>query len=235
MAHDARMRPWISLLVLCWPLTALFAAPAPTPSSLRVYRCVGSDGSVALQDAPCRSGKQEVRDLQRPQDPPPRQVSSDDGIATAPATRGIEREVRYVQVQPPQPMYQCTADDGHTYVSDSNEGNPRWVPVWTSAWLPGRGRPWPGGLPALPPVRGETTGMRGSGVVVGRTVDVPAGNVLVRDTCQPLPPQEVCARLRDQRWTLISRYNSALQSERDAISREQRGIDARLGRDCGGS
>jgi hypothetical protein len=49
-----------------------------------------------------------------------------------------------------------------------------------------------------------------------------------------LPPQEVCARLRDQRWELDRRYNSALQGERQAITREQRGIDARLDQDCGG-
>jgi len=33
---------------------------------------------------------------------------------------------------------------------------------------------------------------------------------------------------------LVRRYNSALQSERQALTREQRGIEARLGRDCGG-
>ena len=64
------------------------------------------------------------------------------------------------------------------------------------------------------------------------TVTVPAGSVLVRDSCHALPPQEVCARLRDRRWELDRRYNSALQSERTDISNEQRGIDARLSRDC---
>ena len=54
--------------------------------------------------------------------------------------------------------------------------------------------------------------------------------MLVRDSCHALPPQEVCARLRDRRWELDRRYNSALQSERTAISNEQRGIDARLSR-----
>jgi hypothetical protein len=63
-------------------------------------------------------------------------------------------------------------------------------------------------------------------------VVVPAGNVLVRDQCNPLPASEVCSILRDRRWELVRRYNSALQSERDAISREQRGVDARLDRDC---
>ncbi|PPT53531.1 hypothetical protein XarbCFBP8150_21590, partial [Xanthomonas arboricola] len=40
--------------------------------NVRIYRCVSSTGTVALQDAPCSSGRQQVLDLQRPQDPPPR-------------------------------------------------------------------------------------------------------------------------------------------------------------------
>lgn len=59
------------------------------------------------------------------------------------------------------------------------------------------------------------------------------GSQLVRDECHPLPQQEVCARLRDQRWAGDRRYNSALQSERTRITEEQRVIDARLNADCG--
>ncbi len=233
MAHDAGMRLLIALLVACWPLAAATATPAA--DALRVYRCVGSDGTVALQDRPCHAGRQQVLDLQRPKDPPARQPRSDDSVVPAPHDGEVVREIRYVQVQPPQPMYECLAPDGERYVSDSSEGNPRWVPVWTSAWLPGGQRPWPG-RHGLPPVRGEALAGAGStSVVMGRTIEVPAGNVLVRDPCQPLPPQETCARLRDQRWALIRRYNSALQGERDALSREQRGLDARLDKDCGGT
>ena len=57
----------------------------------------------------------------------------------------------------------------------------------------------------------------------------PAGT----DSCHALPPQEVCARLRDRRWELIRRYNSALQSERRVINTERRRLDARLANDCG--
>lgn len=59
------------------------------------------------------------------------------------------------------------------------------------------------------------------------------GSQLVRDECHRLPQQEVCSRLRDQRWAGDRRYNSALQSERAQITREQRVIDARLNADCG--
>ncbi|KLD78522.1 hypothetical protein Y886_09775, partial [Xanthomonas hyacinthi DSM 19077] len=72
-------------------------------------------------------------------------------------------------------------------------------------------------------------------VYPGAGVVLPAGSTLLRDTCNALPAQEVCARLGDRRWELIRRYNSALQSERRALETEQRGIDARIDRDCGGS
>src|SRR5690606_8908296 len=34
----------------------------------------------------------------------------------------------------PAPMYECTTPDNDTYTSDSPEGNPRWVPMWTLGW-----------------------------------------------------------------------------------------------------
>jgi hypothetical protein len=259
--------PWLILLLLCG------SAPlaAQDTGSVRIYRCVGSTGAVSLQDAPCRDGRQEVREMQRPRDPAPRVVRSDRDPAT-PAAAPAGREVRYVHVQPPQPIYECIRDDGSRYTSDTSEGNPRWVSVWTSAWLPGRGpggghgggHPGPRPLPPIMPMgsgsgsvasSGGSLTVSGGGSRVGgsltvgggsaqwqsegsaypgtyQDVVIPAGNVLVRDQCHPLPANEVCSILRDRRWELGRRYNSALQGERDAINREQRGIDARLDRDC---
>ncbi|WP_312709760.1 DUF4124 domain-containing protein [Stenotrophomonas sp.] len=222
-------------LALLLPLSALAA------DDVRVYRCVGSNGAVALQDKPCSSGRQEVRDMQRPKDPPARVVSTEATPQERTDTPTLrEREVRHVYVQPPQPMYECVAEDGSRYTSDSNEGNPRWVTVWGNVWYP-RGRPGPGYSPppGPRPAAGNSIGPPIGGTVPDRRpppvgFSLPAGNVLVRDTCTPLPAQEVCSRLRDRRWELDRRYNSALQSERTAITTEQRGIDARLGRDCGG-
>ncbi|HGK7304494.1 MULTISPECIES: DUF4124 domain-containing protein [Stenotrophomonas] len=231
------LRPALCL-ALSMPVVA-FAA-----DDVRVYRCVGSNGAVALQDKPCSSGRQEVRDLQRPRDPPPRTVSTDTPPPTPAATPDMGvREVRHVYIQPPQPMYECVRDDGSRYTSDNNEGNPRWVPVWTTVWY----GPGPHGGPRpRPPGPGPGGGAIGigpppgaAGIPVHRPppgygVNVPGGNVLVRDACSLLPPREVCSRLRDRRWELDRRYNSALQSERTAISNEQRGIDARLSQDCSG-
>ena len=210
--------PLLGLLTLL-PLAAR-AAAEPPPDNVRVYRCVASNGVVSLQDAPC-AGKhqQQVLDMVRPKDPPPRPAPP----APAPAPPVVQREVRVVTVQAPQPMYECVTPDGDRYTSESNEGNPRWVPLWTYGYVPRHGHghghhgPPPGTVPWRP------------GVVM------PAGATLVRDTCSALPQQEVCARLRDRRWELIRRYNSALQSERQALVREQRGVEARLDQDCGGS
>ena len=120
-------------------------------------------------------------------------------------------------------MYECVTSEGERYTSDSNEGNPRWVPTWGYGYVPPHGH---GPRPPRPP--GAGGGHWRPGVVV------PAGSVLVRDTCHALPQQEVCSRLKDRRWELIRRYNSALQSERQVLQREQRGIEARLNQDCGG-
>lgn len=221
------MRPHlllIPLLMLAAELPAIAAPAATPPANVRIYRCVGSNGAVALQDSPCSKGQQQVLDMQRPQDPPPRAVSSPAESTPAVTPAPLQREIRIVTVQPPQPMYECVTTEGARYTSDNNEGNPRWEPVW------GYGRVMhPGGHPH-PPGGGIDGGFQRPGGVI-----VPMGSALVRDSCHALPPQEVCARLKDRRWELIRRYNSALQSEREKLVREQRGIDARLEQDCGGT
>ncbi|MGN5643899.1 DUF4124 domain-containing protein [Xanthomonas hortorum] len=256
------MRTVLTLLLLATALPASAASTASKPDpNVRIYRCVSSTGTVALQDAPCSSGRQQVLDLQRPQDPPPlpeRAVVAPAAVATQPP-----REVRIITVQPPQPMYECTTEDGNRYTSDSPEGNPRWVPPWGPAYVGnGIAPPVNGGGIQRPPISvsprpavsvqggsGRGGSLRGSasfggggyqggyngGGYGGGTGIVPYGNVQIRDECHALPEQEVCGRLADRRWELIRRYNSALQSEREDLSREQRGIDARLQRDCGGA
>ncbi len=212
-------------------------AAAPPASNVRVYRCVAGNGAVALQSTPCDdSHRQQVLDMQRPQDPPPRPAAPSPTVSSAPVT---EREVRIVTVQAPRPMYECVSPEGERYTSETGEGNPRWVPLWVGGYN-GYRRPPPHGH------GGSVSGnvKIGSGEVSFRSGGPPrmherpypgptmAGGTWVRDTCHPLPQQDVCARLRDRRWELIRRYNSALQSERQDLTREQRGIEARLGQDC---
>lgn len=219
----ARLLPLGFLALLPVLSIAVWAADPPPSSNVRIYRCVGANGAVSLQDAPCKGDhRQQVLDMIRPKDaplpatPPP-----------APATPApvIQREVRVVTVQPPQPMYECVSPEGDRYTSDTNEGNPRWVPTWGFGYVSSHHGHGP--RPPRPPGGGSVPWRPG--------VAVPTGSVLVRDACHALPPQEVCARLKDRRWELIRRYNSALQSERQTLVREQRGIEARLNQDCGGT
>ncbi|AWV06109.1 DUF4124 domain-containing protein [Marilutibacter maris] len=216
--------------------TAATALPcAALAEDVVIYRCTDAQGRLSLRDTPCASGeRQQVQTMLRPVDPPPRPVAP----APPPSPPAAPAVVQTVVLQPPRPMYECVTPDGETYTSDTAEGNPRWVPLWTL------------GYPAVAPYRRSGGEFRADiGVhdgrvdgrisidhaVRGRRHPTAAGysaGTWVRDACHPLPQQEVCDRLRDRRYALDRRYNSALQSERTEIVREQRGIDARLANDC---
>ena len=58
------------------------------------------------------------------------------------------------------------------------------------------------------------------------------GGVVERDPCHALPPAESCARLRDRRDALRRRFFNAQQVERDTLRVEERGLNARIDRDC---
>lgn len=202
---------------------------ANTPAAAQevtIYRCIGAGGKLTLRDSPCAKGEtQEVRSMQRPKDPAPRAVPA---LAPAPpiAAPRPQREVQVVYRTPPRPMYECVTPDDKRYTSESGEGNPRWVPLWTVAWpYRHRGQQPPGG-PSQPPERPDRPYPHVAGWV-------PGGGTWIRDECHPLPQQEVCARLSDRRYEIMRRYNSAMQGERRQLDLEQRGIDARLANDCG--
>ena len=131
--------------------TAAPTAPRPahaqsaTPPQVTVYRCIGADGGVSLRDTPCPKGvRQEERTMVRPTDAPPSApaqasatVAGNDAIAAdKPAPRIV-----VVREPVPAPMYECTTPDNTTYTSDSPEGNPRWMPMWTFGW-PVAGGTW---------------------------------------------------------------------------------------------
>ena len=60
------------------------------------------------------------------------------------------------------------------------------------------------------------------------------GGTWIRDQCALLPPREACARLRDRRDAIRTRFFNAQEKERDVLRLEERGINARLDNDCGG-
>lgn len=216
-------------------LLALLAFGPARAAEVTIYRCTDAKGQLSLRDTPCRAGeKQEARNMVRPADPPLR-----DTPVPAPVTQPTHAPAtRYVVITPPQPLYECITSDGERYTSDTGEGRARWEPLWTY------------GYPAFPYHRSSggysaDIGVR-SGNVTGRVhlgdrfpqhppvlvPAVPTGQ-WVHDECHRLPQDEVCDRLRDERYELNRRWNIAQPSERAQIDRETRGIDARLTNDCG--
>jgi len=246
------MRPaFRTAATLALPL--MLAATGASAAEITIYRCTDAQGQLALRDTPCRKGEtQQTKEMQRPKDAPPavRRAAAAPKATPAP----VAPQARYVSAAPARPMYECTTPDGNRYLSDTSAGNPRWVPLWTLGY--------PGYAGLLPPRRGfdpgsvhanvqGDIGSRGRFSVSvgdrpprprppdgatpdGYAVDAYGAGTWVYDECHALPQEEVCARLRDERWELGRRYNSALQSERGDIDRQQRGIDARLASDCEG-
>lgn len=238
------MSPRAALLALPLALSPAWTPPAAAQAQVTIYRCTDASGRLSLRDSPCRKGeRQQVRSMLRPTDPPPRRE-----VATAPRPAPARATVdaapvmpRVVYVTPPRPTYECTTPDGERYTSESPEGNPRWVPLWTLGYP----------VVVAPQVHGGYHGRldhrdggtririeggrqwRVPGTVVGPATAYPPAGTWIRDVCHPLPAAEACARLQDRRDALDRRYHSALQSEREAIVREQRGIDARLAAECG--
>ena len=225
--------------LLAW----LASAPSATAQSVTLYRCTDARSQrVALRDSPCRDGeRQETVHMQRPQGPP---AAAPAAPATPPAAAGRPvQEIRIVTVQPPQPMYECTAADGQTYTSDSGDGNPRWIPLWSvghpaGSWpRPPLVRPPPVRPPSVRPPGGTPGGVPppipGPHPPRPPVVLVPGGT-WARDDCVRLPQQDVCRRLSDRRFEILRIYHAAMPSGRAELDREQARIDARMANDCPG-
>ena len=239
-----------AIACLLLPGLLLSSAAAATPQaaapkgSVVLYRCVGSQGTIAVRDSPCPAGqRQQVITMQRPQDPPP---SARPAPARPEKPAVPEREVRVVIAQPPRPMYECVAPDGERYASDTADGRQRWVPAWVHAYpLRPRQGPRPAASTGLSVSGGTHSGNASASFSIGGQtghgrpvyvpgVAIPVGGAWVNDECHALPQQEVCARLSDRKYEILRRYGGVMPSERHAMDLEQRGIDARMANDCPG-
>lgn len=223
------MRAAVVLLACLLPaaIGAAQVPPAPAAPVLTVYRCTDASGKVSLQDAPCARGQaQQERQMLRPQEAPPAPASTPPPPAAAPPAAVAPATPVYLA--PPRPLYECITPEGRRYTSDDGRGNPRWEPLWVLG----------GGLAR--PARGQ-----GGGSQAGHAGAPPSaphgprwplvgGGGWVRDDCSMLPPAEACARLRDRRAELRTRFFNAQEKERDALRREERALNARLDNDCGG-
>lgn|SRR5690606_19349583 len=263
-----RIRSTAAVSAILFALAVLAIAPLPAQDDVTIYRCTDAGGHVVIGNVPCVDGtQQDVRSMVRPVDGEPSPVPDAPRApeAAPPPT------VQYVVAQPPQPLYECVRPDGSVYQSDSGDGEPRWVPLWTTGYPVGigagpRGRPGHGG-------HGDTGG-HGRGDIGSRGPTVSAGNGLSappisrisippdpprpnpgslgsrprpphgghgwpggagtweRDECHVLPVAETCARLADRRDAIRTRFFNAQQRERDILRVEERGLNARIDRDC---
>jgi len=224
---------------LLLPLMALvIAVPARSRAAdddVTIYRCTDARGHVTLRDTPCTGHEQQqTRTMLRPKDAPAEEVRR---ARTAPAPPPVTAApTRVVVLSPPRPLFECVTPDGDRYTSESDQGNPRWVPLWTLYPM----------VPARPGMVGGSQLAITSGNVhlqAGNTVIQPplavpgyayGAGTWVRDACHALPQAEVCERLRDRRERIDHRFFNAMPSERDTLRVEERGINARLDNDCGG-
>lgn len=232
------MRIAITLAGACLLAAILPAAGPARADALTIYRCVDPAGRVMLRDSPCPAGqRQEARRMLRPQDGAAPTSTPVPAAVTGTATPAAAPHV--VLLTAPRPMYECSRPDGSRYTSDSADGNPRWVPLWTLGYPVLRERHVVVPGHAHIEVRdGRVGGALRTGHVERQVRPTMAGygaGTWVRDACHALPQAEVCARLRDERSALRTRFFNAQPSERDRITVQERGINARLANDCGES
>lgn len=236
------MRLSIALLLACALPTAVSTvsagtAAAPDAATVTIYRCTDAKGRLSLRDSPCPAGsRQESRSMQRPKDAPP-QARRDSAIgAQPPPAAAMAAAPQVYVVRTPRPLYECVTPDGARYTSDTSEGNPRRVPAWTLDY-PALQRATviePGGL-EVGYGRGGWSGRWSSGSVREVVVPTPAGygaETWVRDACHPLPQAEVCARLRERRDEIGTRWFNAQPSDRTRLDRERRAVNERIAADC---
>ncbi len=224
------MRPAAAIaLMLLLACTCTCAAQ----NDVTVYRCTDARGQVELRDSPCPAHQhQQVRQMLRPRDAPPRASTP----IVAPAAQENVREVHYVLRQP-RPLYECTAADGSRYTSENGEGNPRWQPGWIAA------PPWGVVRPPVAPLGGGTQVRyqdRHAGVRIGQRGGIGvypgiayAGGSWVRDSCSPMPQERMCATLSQRRDDIRRRNVLRQPSEQAQLDAEESSINARLRDECG--
>ena len=226
------MTPRFAMVVLaCLGLVLVSPVATGQRSDVRIYRCTDDGGIQTLRDTPCAKGQQQqVRDMVRPKDAPP--VAKPAPAPRQAAAPSEPAPTHVVYLAPPRPMYECVTHEGKRYTSETNDGNPRWVPLWTLDYPVVRPRTSLGNN-----IGGATPRPGSSYRPPARDINWPValgGGQWIRDQCAMLPPAETCARLRDRRDEIRGRFFRAMPSERDVLRVEERGINARLDNDCGG-
>ena len=168
-----------------------------------LYECVRADGSTYVND----TGIGEER-----------WVAAWDGYG--PVGFGVGSPAGHGHPGP-APRRPGIGNRGATTAAGSGLSAP---PVSRISIPPDPPRPDPGS--ASGPRPGPANG-HGQGAWAGS-----AAGTRERDPCHALPRAETCARLRDRREALGRRFFNAQQRERDTLRVEERGLNARIDRDC---
>ncbi len=218
----ARSRTLVVALLLA---ASSAIAPARAAGEVTIYRCVAAGNKVSLQDHPCpKDAHQDVREMIRPQDPPPRPQPI---AKIVPVRAPAQVEVRIVHVRDPQPLYECHSFDGSTYLSRTGVPVQRSVPLWVLGYrmsggsdrFADAGRPAPSPMP-----------QRAGQPPDGRFANTPGA--WVEDRCVRLPQAEVCQRLRDRDDELGTLIFNAQPSDRVRYERERQGLVEQMRSDC---
>jgi hypothetical protein len=124
MIRPVRPASWLLL-----PLLAFAGPQARAQDDVTIYRCTDAQGRLTIGNTPCAQGQQQqTQSMLRPKDAPPSAVVPQDErpVETPPPVAP-----RVVVAAAPRPLYECVRPDGSVYESDSGDGDPRWVPLWT--------------------------------------------------------------------------------------------------------
>ncbi len=205
-----------------------FAVGAARADDVTIYRCVDAAGKVSLQDRPCpRDVRQDVRQMVRPQDAPPRPEPIN--VVVPPAARTVE--VHIVHDRDPQPAFQCTTPDGDTYINHTGIPQGHYVPFWTFGMSRGNGFVGGvgGGRPSPQPMPRPGASQFHNG---GFGIPV---MTYVEDTCVRMPQDEVCDSLRARNERLGTLIFNGQPSDRARYERERKGLVEQMHSDCGGN
>ncbi len=208
---------------------AATASPAPT-GDITIYRCVGPNHAITLQDHPCpKDVHQDVLQMVRPIDAPPRPQP----VATVVPP---PVEVRVVHERESQPLYECTnAETGETYLSQTGAPQSRYVTYWSSGFgddlTPVGPRP-PLSHPALTqPLLSPTPKPHPIARPMHSRFAFPAA-VYVTDTCVRLSQQETCARMSERNNALGTLIFNGQANDRVRYEREQKALREQMREEC---
>jgi hypothetical protein len=215
-------------------LAGSMALRATAADDVTIYRCIDAKGHLTLRDSPCAAGeKQETRTMTRPRDAAPRAPQA----RPEPVESPVVTEHHTTYIHEPRPLYECITPDNVSYTSDTNDGNPRWVPLWTLGYpvyaVPGS-RAGVGFSVSAGNSTGNVSISGGSHTTSGVYLSPAAYGygTYVQDTCYALPQADVCDRVRDRRDEIRKRFFNAMPSERDVLRVEERSLNARIDQDC---